>query len=333
MHCWIMHCCIMYISVPVHTLLNVIAVTSYNAPTRPFGLWPNMGYINSSLIRVIIYLLVLCTAALCIFQITEITQEVLDIDLKTRTQRHSSIWKKQHSKRWTSSNFGEICNATGKKGMTQLTCRLIGLSRAVEPAIVHVIKYESAAVSWFERECGVATSDAWLSVCVDTPYLGATPDRITDHVESLEVNCPLTVKNLLITPATVPFLELKEDKLSFKRNHKYHYQVQGQLVWSKTNIGYFVVYTLKKQSDKDHQTQDNAFIEEMKQKLKSFFHTYYKRSTISRKTCTRITVLLVSHIECICICTLQVSLSLLEIMIRNKSEKDTLFRNFIPFSL
>ena len=141
-------------------------------------------------------------------------------------------------------------------------------------AIEHGKKYESVAVQWFERECKRATREAGLFVSVDYPFLGASPDRVIDDKQLLEVKCPYSAKDNMITPVTVPYLEMCNDGLILKKSHAYFDQVQGQLLCSDRDVCHFLVFTFKDQKvitirrDEDFIAQIAVYLD------KQFFKNY-----------------------------------------------------------
>lgn len=65
-----------------------------------------------------------------------------------------------------------------------------------------------------------------LVVCMEKP----SPDGLVGDDLLVEVKCPYTVRNTLVTGITVPYL-LKNDegKLCLQPSHDYYYQIQGQM--------------------------------------------------------------------------------------------------------
>ena len=221
-------------------------------------------------------------AAFCILQILEITaEEIMEVESSTRLQSKSPLWKEERLKRITASNFGEICMGTDRQDKQKLAQRLVLPSSAYGPAIDHGIKYESAAISWFEEEQKTQTSPAGLFISAECPFLAASPDRIINDYQLLEVKCPYTARNLSISPTTVPYLEISVKELSLKKNHKYYYQVQGQLFCSGKSECLFLVFTFK---DKKviKVSRDDQFISEMKDKLVFFFINYFREAYLQK---------------------------------------------------
>lgn len=98
------------------------------------------------------------------------------------------------------------------------------------------------------KKCGVLVSPEF-------PHLGASPDGLVncthceDHQRVLEIKCPSSHKWRMESPeqcAIDPkfYCQLSCDgKVTLKRNHKFYYQVQGQLQLSGRKWCDFVVWT------------------------------------------------------------------------------------------
>ena len=103
--------------------------------------------------------------------------------------------------------------------------------------------------------------EAGLFVSVDYPFLGASPDRVIDDKQLLEVKCPYSAKDNMITPVTVPYLEMC--------------QVQGQLLCSDRDVCHFLVFTFKDQKVITIR-RDEDFIAQMKSKPITFYKVVFR---------------------------------------------------------
>ena len=100
-------------------------------------------------------------------------------------------------------------------------------------------------LQWFEREYKRATREAGLFASVDYPFLGASPDRVIDDKQLLEVKCPYSAKDNMITPGTVPYLEMCNDGLILKKSHAYFDQVQDSFSVQTEMFAIFLFSRLK----------------------------------------------------------------------------------------
>ncbi|KAJ8929780.1 hypothetical protein NQ314_017495 [Rhamnusium bicolor] len=96
------------------------------------------------------------------------------------------------------------------------------------------------------------------------------PDGIT-ATACLEIKCPFSARNSVITPETVPYLQLcdKDGFYKLKVDHNYYFQIQGQMLCTERRICHFVIYT-----NVDclilSIARDEQFIVNMVNKLKDF---------------------------------------------------------------
>ena len=110
----------------------------------------------------------------------------------------------------------------------------------------------------------------------------ATPDRIIDSETLVEVKCPFSSRDKLISETTVPYLYRSDDgKLYLKENHDHFYQVQGQLFCTQRKLCKFVIYTFKGIEVIDIKC-DEVFISKMLEKLNSFYLSHFKKAILDK---------------------------------------------------
>ena len=148
-------------------------------------------------------------------------------------------------------------------------------------AILHGHKFESVAVEAFESLMKKKTESCGIFICNEYPQLAASPDRIVDEDTILEVKCPYSSKDKCISPVTVPYLYSTNGKIDLCKNHDYFYQIQGQLLCTKRNKCYFVIYTFKEIVIVEIE-RDDQFISNMVKKLLSFYESHFKRALIDK---------------------------------------------------
>lgn len=145
----------------------------------------------------------------------------------------------------TASKFGELTRITSRRNIEKLCQSIVSTKQIRSNAIRHGQRFEKKALNKFELEKGIKTHKAGLFVCVDKPFLGATPDAIVDQTTIVEVKCPYSGRSEMILPGKLfPYLSYDANgQISLKTDSKYFSQVQGQLYISKKRYCYFVVYT------------------------------------------------------------------------------------------
>ena len=144
-------------------------------------------------------------------------------------------------------------------------------------AVRHGRMHEGSAVEKFKETTGKNIKDCGLFVLPELPYLGATPDGIVVGENAIiEVKCPYTKRHEKIVPGEgFSFLEIVNDKVQLKRNHDYHYQVQGQMKISGYKFCYFIVFTFKDLHYEVIEFDEAFFEDKMRPKLASFYDNVY----------------------------------------------------------
>ena len=216
-----------------------------------------------------------------LFQISIISPEkCTEVEMNTRLQALSSKWSEVRL-RLTASNFGTICKATDKRDKIALARSLTERKDLKTPAILHGRKYESVAVEHYCKKYDLTASVCGFFISDEYPMLGASPDRVVGDQIVLEVKCPFSSKEKNISAVTVPYLYLKDGKLSLRENHDYYYQVQGQLYCTGRKLCHFVVYTLSDMKMLEI-PRNEPFIQAMVDKLLNFYKEYFKQVIIDK---------------------------------------------------
>ena len=196
--------------------------------------------------------------------------EIRRIEQSTKGQSTNPAWYDERSIRLSSSRFGRICKATQRTDFRALANSFTKVTQIKNKAIDHGLRYEPVAIRKYESETGTKITDCGVFVCSDVPFLAASPDRTVDDDLLVEVKCPYSAKDNLITKETVPYLEDASGSLTLRTDHDYYYQVQGQLLCTGRKECDFVVYTLKDIKIM-RICRDEGFIADMKAKLTNFF--------------------------------------------------------------
>lgn len=138
--------------------------------------------------------------------------------------------------------------------------------------------HEATAKKRYSDIYGATIKESGFVISTTHPFLGASPDGLVGDDIVLEVKCPYKVRDLEITPKTVPFL----CDTGLKMSHSYYYQVQGQLFCTGRNEAHFCVYTFK-----DFKVfilkKDEEFIKKMVSDLTAFYHDHYRPALIEKR--------------------------------------------------
>lgn len=120
-----------------------------------------------------------------------------------------------------------------------------------------------------------------LFICLQYPFLAASPDGLIGEETVVEVKCPYTARSKQINTITVPYLENSNGQLSLKRNHPYYAQIQGQLLCTGRKFCNLIIYTFK-EIQVCFINRDDEFIDEMVRGLVSFYECDLKPEIINK---------------------------------------------------
>lgn len=191
----------------------------------------------------------------------EITQEGVDlIEKHTREQSKSNLWFQARAGVITASQFKKTCHSDVSQPSKSLILKI---------CYPHKNKFKTDATSYGcinekvaliylevylkqEHENAEIKESGLIRSC-NFPFLGATPDGILncsccEKKYVIEIKCPFKCKekspaDLAKTDKTfcMEYNE-KEEKYYLKRDHEYYYQTQLQMLLSKREACYFMVY-------------------------------------------------------------------------------------------
>ena len=202
------------------------------------------------------------------------------IEAKTRKQSSSEEWKLQRQSRLTASNFGAICKSTDDRDM-EIFCKSMHSPPNLihVPAIRHGCTYESVALKKFSEMTGKTILPSGFCILPRLPFLGATPDGVVQDEDAvIEVKCPFEGRSSKVNPGkNFTFLERvgSNGPIRLKRTHNYYYQLVGQMMLSRKNVGYFVVFTHQDLFYEKIELDKDFFNNAMLPKLKDFYDNIY----------------------------------------------------------
>ena len=228
--------------------------------------------------------------------------ETAALEKETVTQRNCNEWWTARKYRLTASRFGDIMNRKAAPSVAFLN-GIVGRQQMSHPIptenmpeiLRHGIQHQHEAADQYSnylRHSGHAVQSFPAGFVVNPafPFLGWSPDgKVIDLTEDepygiLEIKCPY--KNRSVTPKTAYHdktfhFELRDDFPSLKKNHKYYYQVQGQLGITGTTWCDFVTYTLAGMCI-ERIYFDEDFFTAMLLKLESFFFQHCVKHIIQQ---------------------------------------------------
>lgn len=228
--------------------------------------------------------------------------EAQKLEEERREQGGSELWIRERMKQITASHVGGILK------MKKTTKR----SRKVEALLYSKFKGNQATLYGTNMEDttrqeytehqhqaghpGLKTSPAGLTISVQNPWLGASPDgKVLDPSASkpdgiVEYKNPYSARDLSLEEACCTkklfCLEKLEDngKVTFKlkRRHDYYYQIQCQMYCCDVDWCDFVLRT-KKEIHVERIPQDSDWLENQLPKLNKFFY----RALLPELACPR----------------------------------------------
>ncbi|XP_062603717.1 uncharacterized protein LOC134265512 [Saccostrea cucullata] len=206
--------------------------------------------------------------------------DVVRIEESTRQQSASQIWFIERKWRLTASKFGEICKATSRRNTKKLCAALLSDVQINSEALRHGKNYKAKALKVFNSKFNVNAKKCGFFVCLDKPFLGASPDAVVDGSSIVEIKCPFNGRNDVVKPGkNFKFLKYDDEgKIVLKTSSKYYDQIQGQLYVTKRSLCYFVVYTLSDLFVQkilfDDEYCNNCLLPKLETFYKTFFRSY-----------------------------------------------------------
>ena len=208
-------------------------------------------------------------ATSCLFNL----ETCKEIELKTRTQSRSSLWKSVRQRRITASNFHRVYVRQTDEG--KLAADLLKSTTYTSAAMRHGIEHEEVAADLYQTITGNVIFQPGFIININSPNLGASPDRLVidksaaDMYGLLEIKCP---QNDSFT--TCKYLKQLGNVYKLKSNSAYYHQIQGQLgITGRTWCDFLV-----KAKDDYHLERINYDADmwsRMKFKLDSFYYNIF----------------------------------------------------------
>jgi hypothetical protein len=168
------------------------------------------------------------------------------IERDTIEQSTSELWQTLRKERLTASNFGLVCR------MRPTTSCAMTVKNILFPALT-----DTAAMKYGREMEEIAKQDlsqllekdikpCGLFIDCDNPYLSASPDGLVDEDDLIEIKCPasaeaITAEEAILTLPRLKGIFDKKDPNVMNRNHRFFYQIQGQLNITRRNYCIFAL--------------------------------------------------------------------------------------------
>ena len=163
------------------------------------------------------------------------------IEAATREQSSCQEWHRLRKMRVTSTRFHEACHVRCHTSAENLAHRILR-GTVMTKDMRRGIDMEPVAVTEYCSLKNVNYSPCGFIIHPDAPWLGCSPDGVVfDPSENppfglLEIKCP-NIKSYV----DCPYLKMSDGSLQLRRQHKYYWQVQGQILLTGLEWCDFVV--------------------------------------------------------------------------------------------
>lgn len=193
----------------------------------------------------------------------------------TREQYLSERWRNERAKRISSSHFKDIADRRVTTKSSNLVKRLIYKTSINTPATRYGLANEKIAREKYEQETGFTVNICGLFIDKDHPFLCTSPDGLVGTEGLVEIKCPYSARSYDSLEETSKShsigIQFQSNGAPFlPTNHKYHYQIQGQLAITGRKWCDLFFW-----SDKDSKSiriwRDVSFWEKILAKLRTFY--------------------------------------------------------------
>lgn len=173
-----------------------------------------------------------------------------NIEIDTRNQSESELWFSLRREMLTAFNFGTICRMRPTTSCAATVKAILYPPFIDNAAIKYGRENEEVAKKELALKLKKEIKSCGLFIDIENPCLGASPDGLIDENGLVEIKCPLSAENLAAEKAieTLPSLKGifdKKDLNKINQNHRYYYQIQGQLNITRQEYCIFAIWTPK----------------------------------------------------------------------------------------
>ena len=201
-----------------------------------------------------------------------------EIEARTRGQASSKQWKLERRFRLQASNFGRICRTTDA---VKLSGELISGREFTNQSIRHGRQYEATARGKYEEITGRKVQQVGIIIHPVHNFIACSPDGVVESDGIIEIKCPYTAKNHLVSTQSVPYLHTVDGELTLSTKHPYYYQVMGQLLVTGRQWCDFVIWTFI-DCKIVRLVRDEEFIRLLLHKLLYFFDIAFRPALLQR---------------------------------------------------
>jgi len=199
------------------------------------------------------------------------------IQKETIEQSASRKWFEYRRNIITASNFGRIICLRIDTGCEGVLKSMLYSSDVDTKCMEYGREHEQTARLALEKLLDVKIYESGLFIDKENYFLGATPDGLIGSDTLVELKCPFSAANLTpedgIRQRKITFWKINKSKDIFEinTNHKYYYQLQGQLHVTGRKFGIIAYWTKMGIKYETIERDDNFWKTKMFPKLEKFF--------------------------------------------------------------
>jgi len=238
-----------------------------------------------------------CTATLnLVHQVYEAkvvinSNEATKLEIETRKQASSELWRNERKLRITASVMREVCHRKASTSCTAFVQKKINPKVLCTPAVCYGREHENDAISSYikyQRSRGVVVEVHKCGLVVDKTlsWLAASPDGIVfdpsekdNKLGCLEVKCPFSCEKKTVLEATrsvSAFCLIEQDGGIFlSKSHGYYYQVQTEMHVTNSKWCDFVVWSPLDQPFIQRIHYDSEFMSNAIAKAQKFYFNQF----------------------------------------------------------
>jgi len=200
-----------------------------------------------------------------------------EIERETVEQSQSRKWLELRRYLLTASNFGQVILSRPDTGCEGILKSMLYSPDLDTRAMEYGREHEQDAKKDLELALGIEIKECGLYIDSNNVFLGATPDGLIGHDTLVEVKCPFSAAHMdpeeAILNKKITFWKINKKKeiTGINTNHKYYYQVQGQLQITGRKYGIIVFWTKKDIRFEKIERDDNLWNTKIFPKLKQFY--------------------------------------------------------------
>ena len=172
------------------------------------------------------------------------------IERNTTEQSESELWLALRRERLTASNFRNVCKMRPTTSCATTVKNILYPPSVDTAAMRYGREQEKVEIKKLAAKLNKNIQPCGLFIDYENSCLGASPDGLIDENGLIEIKCPLSAEHLTPEEAIETLSPLKgifnkKNRHEMNRNHRFYYQIQGQLNITRREYCIFAIWTPK----------------------------------------------------------------------------------------